>query len=236
MEKNEVKNLQATAFKAGISVADVSAILAKWGAPVLKLVIDGLNEGFTMTFLNEILSTLGPLFLTQAVNARQLARKVAAVVKDHPSADPDHWNKLHAPKQAKQECCDKDYTKYCVQGPGNVGQQACDGSPDKCCAEKCADDAALAPFREQVRKMLNRQRPNPAFFSAPIVVAHDADAADTTTTNPLTPIILNLIIQMLQTQGPAIAQAVVTWLIQVLQDQTTQTNLQLAIAQALAKK
>lgn len=58
----------------GISPSDVADIIGKWGSPVLQIVVDGLRNGLTLTFLREILELLGPIFLKSAV-ATFLAKK-----------------------------------------------------------------------------------------------------------------------------------------------------------------
>lgn len=80
----DVVKLRASAMRFGLSLADVSAVLTKWGPPVLKLLIEGLRQGLTFNFMKEVLDTLGPLFLSQAVaghaeknfKARGVARSV----------------------------------------------------------------------------------------------------------------------------------------------------------------
>jgi hypothetical protein len=137
--------------KLSITPSEIAAILAKWGPAVLTLIEDGLSQGFTFSFLEEILSTLGPLFLQFAVKSKA------------------HMNAA----------------KLTVASPIIVGAQ-----------------------------------------TDPTVTA----------TNPIVVIAIQALIGILQSQGPAISAAVVSWLIQVLQSQENQPALAAAISDALAKK
>lgn len=56
----------------GLSVADVTEILSKYGPDVLQLIIEGLQNGLTKAFLQEVLSTLGKEVLGQVVACQKL--------------------------------------------------------------------------------------------------------------------------------------------------------------------
>jgi hypothetical protein len=61
--------LTLTATNLGLSPADVADVVAKFGEPVLQLIVQGLRGGLTWSFLKSILDTLGPLFVGFAVQA-----------------------------------------------------------------------------------------------------------------------------------------------------------------------
>jgi hypothetical protein len=59
----EIEELKLSAVNFGLDPQWVADILAKWGAPVLALVVEALRIGFTQSFVLETLARLGPLVL-----------------------------------------------------------------------------------------------------------------------------------------------------------------------------
>jgi hypothetical protein len=68
-----------SAANAGLDLATVAEIIAKWGPDVLQLIIDGLRYGLTKDFLLQILEVLGKNFLKQAVLAARQSQMKKAV-------------------------------------------------------------------------------------------------------------------------------------------------------------
>jgi hypothetical protein len=83
-------------------VSDIATFLSKWGAPILQLIVDGLQQGLTLSFINEILDTLGPLFLKQAIRARRqqnIKLRSSVLTADKQAAAEEAPEATHA-------CCD----------------------------------------------------------------------------------------------------------------------------------
>jgi hypothetical protein len=163
-------DLKLSARDFGLTETEIADVLEKWGPAVLKLIIDGLNEGFSLAFIKEILTTLGPLFLTQAIQARLLSRNLALTIKSKPG-------------------CTEDQATCCEHKDNHIKLTA-----------------------------------------GAIIQGGQVEAV-----SPLAGILVQVLIQLLQTEGPQVAQLLVNLLIQLLQQQQNQQQLVTAINQALTQ-
>jgi len=76
--KSDLKLLTSSAINYGLDRTTVAEILAKWGPPILKLVVDGLAMGLTWDLMREVLEVLGETWLRDAVAGMRRLKAVDA--------------------------------------------------------------------------------------------------------------------------------------------------------------
>jgi hypothetical protein len=179
--------------------------------PDCDIKLDALNVGLSAAQIARILTKWGPAVLKLVISAINDGFSYEFILEALETLGPLFVNQaLHARREARSAAQLLRSTP-CTKEAADCKEVCPKGDPE-CCPQECVDC-----FKDDEGIKLG----------SPIIQGEQVGA------NPLSDMLLKLLIQLLETQGPAVAQMLVDVLVKLLKDQANQTKVAAALAEAL---